>query len=137
MPVFQIGKPQSGPPGSDTLRINTTTGIVHAHLYVIRFQDADTLQYVAYIPTLDISGYGENLKDATTMLQFSLEQFFVTLTALKPAQQKIELSKLGWKQNNFRTKEYSRMQVDVNGELKNFNVVTDSVEKINAGFLTL
>jgi len=101
MPVFQIGKPQSGPPGSDTLRINTTTGIVHAHLYVIRFQDADTLQYVAYIPNLDLSGYGENQKEANRMLEFSIKDFFQFFNELKPYQQKREILKLGWLQKAY------------------------------------
>ena len=82
----------------NTLKIDPTNGIFDAHLNVVRFQDIDTLQYIAYIPTLELSGYGKNQNDANVMLEFSIIEFFKLLHTLKPHQQRRELLKLGWKQ---------------------------------------
>jgi hypothetical protein len=96
---------------------------------VISFRDKDTNQVVTYIPTLDISGYGENESKAIEMMRFSVTEFFDYLVELPVTKMATELKKLGWKHNPLlKAKEYSNTYIDIRGELQNFNAVDNKVQ---------
>ena len=101
---------------------------VSGKLTLFRYRDKDTRQIVYVVPTLDISSYGATTQKANEMLKFSVNDFCRYITDLSPKKIEAELIRLGWKHNQLKKKEYSKIFVDEGGELKNFNAVGDSVE---------
>lgn len=133
MPIKVSKTLSSGPTpqGLDKLHIsNSRSGgfQIKSWLNTLRFLDKDTQMYVCYIPALNLSGYGIDIKKAQDMAKFSLDQYFDYLSSLSLKQIKLELQKLGWKNNSLRNKDFSKSFVDFRGELQNFNVDLEAVE---------
>jgi hypothetical protein len=130
MGTYSTFKASKTPPndGLEIFHINYSKGKIKAKLKRFLFQDNDTKQYVAIIPSLDLTGYGKTKRKAEEMLKFSLDQFneFIMESSLTFAN--AELRKLGWKKSKFKNKEYSRAFVDINGNLKEFNAVENKIE---------
>src|SRR5207244_6945156 len=115
-------------PHEEVLKINKSTGKITGHLQVIKYRDRDTRQMVAYLPSLEISGYGASEAKALEILKFSVDDLFDHFIKIPIRQLEFELSKLGWKHNRLRKKEFSKAYVDFEGNLKDFNAVNDQVE---------
>ena len=98
-------------------------------LFVYHFIDKDTKQYVAYSPTLDISGYGNTEERAQEMMKFSIKDFAIYLTKLSNREREKELFSLGWKKDKLKNKDFSKVYVDGQGDLKNFNAEEGSIKK--------
>ena len=75
-------------------------GAIKGNIGAFKFIDKDTKQYVMYIPSLEISGYGDTEDKAREMLKFSLDDFSKYLVSLPFEQINEELVKLGWADNN-------------------------------------
>lgn len=114
----------------DLLHINhkQTESTVTASISVFRYQDKDTKQFILYIPSLEISGYGETKEKATQMAQQSVAEYLISLAKLSQKQVEKELSSLGWMHSKIRNKDYSKSYVDLSGELKDF-AVNQNVEQ--------
>ncbi len=112
----------------EVIHIKKTGGKVDACLRVYKYIDKDTKHFVAYIPSLEISGYGYTKENALEMMESSLEEYFDFLLSLTGKKLEIELSKFGWKHDKLKNKDYSKSYVDISGNLKDF-AVTNSVEQ--------
>jgi hypothetical protein len=97
-------------------------------LFVYHFVDKDTKQYVVYSPTLDISGYGNTEDRAQEMMKFSIKDFAIYLNNLSIRDREKELFSLGWEKDKFKNKDFSKVYVDSNGDLKDFNAEEGSVK---------
>lgn len=115
---------------SDFLRLNANKKQITGGFNIIKFQDKDTLQWVYYIPSLDISSYGEELKKARTMLKQSIDEYFHFLMSKTNSERDFELNSLGWKKDKLHNKLYSKAYIDIDGNLKNFNAVNDKIERL-------
>jgi hypothetical protein len=113
------------------LHINRNTRKVAWLVKAVRFKDKDTKQSIVYIPSLELTGYGNNEKKALEMLKFSVDDFFGHLINLSTKEMNNEISKLGWKQNRLKKKDYSKTYVDIDGNLKSFNALDDKVEFVD------
>jgi len=71
--------------------------------------DNDTGSVVIYIPSLDISGYGENHVEATEMIEFCLENYLKELVKNSIKEIHKELSSLGWRSQKYKSKDFSPM----------------------------
>lgn len=127
---FRLERAEDQTPSPDTLHIKAgkSRGSVSGYINIFRFQDKDTNQWVLFVPSLELSGYGENPEKAHSMLKEALDDLFRQLITMSPSELRSELSKLGWKKNFFRNKDFSRAYVTEDGELKNFN--TEKVEHL-------
>jgi hypothetical protein len=114
----------------DTLQINKNNGKVHTLARIFRYRDRDTRQIVYYIPSLELSSYGSTEQKAFEMLKTSLEDFFGFLIKLSQKQMEAELAKLGWKQEEYKHKEFSKAYVDSSGDLNDFNAAADQIETL-------
>lgn len=121
----------SPPLGGDSIRINRQRKELSAQVSAVRFKDRDTNQVIVYIPTLDISGYGDNLTEAETLIKECMNDFFIYLTTLTQKKMDAELDRLGWKKERFFNKRFTHPSVDVDGSLQNFNVEPNSVERFS------
>jgi len=102
----------------DTLRIKENH--ISASLNALRFRDADTNQMVSYFPSLDISGYGSDPEKAMELAKFSIKELFSYLLSLPQEKREAELRLLGWKNDKLKHEEFSKVFVDVDGDLKDF-----------------
>lgn len=115
---------------NESIRIdpNRKKGSLVAKVY--RFQDNDTKQHVLFIPSLQITSYGENLEKAKEMLRGALTEYMKMLTSFSHEKIAKELLGLGWRHVPFAKKQYSKAFVDTNGELQNLNAFENKVEEL-------
>ncbi len=111
------------------ITINQRKRKIDAGLSLLKYTDKDTNQIIIYIPSLEVTGYGETLEKAQEMIVFSIDDLIKHWLDLPAEQLKRELSKAGWKQDAFRNKKFSKAFVDANGELQNF-AVDSKVERL-------
>src|SRR5206468_3977249 len=95
----------------ENLRINKSVGRIRGKVSAISYRDKDTRQIVIYLPSLELSGYGETEKKAREILKFSMEEYFNFLLDMPLEKINSELSKLGWKHNRIKNKEFSKSHV--------------------------
>ena len=109
--------------GNDEIRFNSKG--VGGKLNMHKFQDKDTLEFVFYCPSLELSGYGKTEELALQMVTSSIEDFLDLIAKMSFEDKGLELRKLGW-HKTFFNKRFSKAFVDANGELQNFNAVGNS-----------
>ena len=63
---------------------------------VYKFIGKDTRQQVIYMPSFELSGYGETFEKAYEMLKFSVNNLFEYTISLPSDEIEKELSKYGW-----------------------------------------
>lgn len=124
MTNFKVVKPKS-----NSEHIHIGKGKATLSVVALKFVDKDTKQKCVYLPSLDISGYGETDEKATEMAKFCIIDFFQYLFTLPPDKLQIELAKFGWKRSMFK-KDFSKAYVDGNGVLQNLNAENDKVERV-------
>ncbi len=110
------------------LRVDHRHGSIEAQIRIIIFKDKDTKQYVVLAPSLDVTGYGSTKKKAMEMLKFSLDDFNMSLIGMPIGNISAFLKKLGWKRGQLKNKNFSKSYIDINGELKGFNIEDNKVE---------
>ncbi len=103
---------------------------LRGYLNVYRYRDKDTRQIVAYIPSLEISGYGADENKANKMLIFSLDEYFYYLCSLPTKNFQAEIAHLKWKQNPLKHKDYSNPPENVKGQLEALNAEGNKIERL-------
>ncbi|HEY6976339.1 MAG TPA: hypothetical protein VH396_08615 [Chitinophagaceae bacterium] len=114
----------------DHLRIDFSTGKITATLAGFIFLDKDANVFVAYLPSLEVSGYGSTVNDAQEMFKFSIKDFFDYLTQISIEEVQRELRKLGWKKNSHFNKRFSKDQVNIRDLLKDYNIEESTLQRI-------
>ena len=112
--------PLENQPEEDTVRIKGTVLIVEAT--VISGKDGD--HFVSILPSLMISGYGSTEQEAMDSLDENIETFCEDFRKLNHEQRKSELTKLGFSQVPYHTKNFSKLYVDENGLIQGLQNVT-------------
>ena len=113
----------------DSLHINYNKGKVTGYVTIFKFTDKDTLQSVLYAPSFNLSSYGKDHLRALEMMKESLHDLIDSYLQLSPSKLQQELRSLGWKRNRLRSKDFSRAEIDVEGNLRNFNAADNKVER--------
>jgi hypothetical protein len=129
MPLIDYHFEKANELHADYLRVCNSQKRIKAGLATFRFIDKDTNQYVLYMPSIDITSYGETIQKASEMLKSTVTDFLNYILQLPKRDQQLELAKLGWKQDKYKSKEYSKTLVDINGQLQNFNALDNKIEK--------
>ena len=80
--------------------------------------------YVVVAPSVLVSGYATNEEDARQAFDENIETFFNDLMRLNSEQRKFELRKLGFQQEKFYTKNFSKVYVDKDGVLQGIELET-------------
>jgi len=134
MGVFETFKTAKVTKQEEYLKVHPTRGYIEAQIRMISFKDKDTNQFVISVPSLEITGYGSTKKRAMEMIKSSIDDFNSNLINKNINTISSVLVKLGWKKSPLRNKNFSKSYIDINGELKDFNIVGN---KIETEFLTL
>ena len=113
----------------ETLRIDLNKRRISGQFSAFKFVDKETKQHIVFIPSFDVSGYGETLEKANEMLKFCLDDMFDKLINMPHHGISSELSRQGWKKA-FYNKQFSKAFVDIKGNLQNFNAETDSIQRL-------
>ncbi len=100
--------------------ISFTNKGIEFSLTVFTGKDKETNSFVSFIPSLNISGYGETEEESDEMLRDCSKDYFDNLSKLSVKNRNIELVNNGWKKTPYRNKEF-RPFIDSEGRLKNFN----------------
>jgi len=96
---------------------------------MLQFKDRETNQTIIYIPSLEISAYGESKEKAKSMLNEELKSFSKYLLSLSTKKANEELNSLGWKKQEYAHKNFSHAYIDKDGVLQNFDVDIDDIEE--------
>lgn len=110
----------------EQIKIDFRKKIAKANLKAVSFKDGG--QFIVYIPSLNLSAYGDTQEEAKTMLfDIVLDDFFETLMEAPLDSAKKELFKYGWEQSAILKKQFSSsIFIDRQGILKNFNLSEDT-----------
>lgn len=110
----------------DTLRISKKK--VSINLHVIKGKEGDF--FVAYSPTLNVSGYGRTKSDAEQSFIENMHIFYEDFMTLSTKNQLLYLASLGWKKENLHNKNFSAVSVDEDGNLQNFDLEDVEVKEL-------
>jgi hypothetical protein len=124
----EVGNDSKSDP--EFIQVNQARKVIRGKFYTFRYTDRDTNQIMLYIPSIDVSGYGETEEMAKEILHFNMQELFKFLLAASGETLHHELKKLNWKKNRFASKQFSRSVVDINGDLREFNAVDNKVERL-------
>lgn len=105
-----------------TLSINKRKKKIKARVNLFFITDGEFK--VAYIPALNLTGYGKNNKEALEMLNEIGGDYFQSLVETTQAKIQSELSKYGWKKGTFKfNKQFENTTyIDKDGVLRNFKL---------------
>ncbi len=117
---FKLNSYLTDRPKRDELHIGKNE--IRATFSAFKYQDKDTNQFVIYIPSIELSAYGETKIKAENMMRSSLQEYCKFLMSLSPKGIAAELTKLGWSKDRLKNKDFSKSYVDVTGELKDFAI---------------
>ncbi|OAB27178.1 hypothetical protein SAMN05444395_104183 [Flavobacterium fryxellicola] len=92
----------------------------------------DGEHFVVVSPALLVSGYGPTEEDAKLSFQENIETFCDDLSKLSPEQKITELKKLGFSQEKYFTKNFSKVYVDENGVLQGLEPSTLKTSMLEA-----
>jgi hypothetical protein len=115
-------------PKQEVLKVIKSRNTVELTTKVVNWVDEETGQHMVYMKAFELTGYGKTLKDAKEMLKDSVDFFFYKIIKLDPDRIAKELKKYGWTKSKFSTKQFSKAFVDIDGDLKNFNVKKSQVK---------
>lgn len=107
-------------PQHETIRIKGD--VLTVVTTVISGKDGD--HFVSFVPSLMISGYGATEQEAMDSLDENMETFCEDFMKLNKDQRKLELTKLGFSQVPYHTKNFSKLYVDETALLQGLENVT-------------
>ena len=114
----------------DEIKISNSLSRFTGNFKTFFFKDHD--QFVLYLPSLNMTGYGDTKLEAKEMLDEVMKDWIDMLLNLTPDLQKVELKKYGWNQELYRKKQFrSKVSVDKNGILRNFELPKDTLIEEN------
>lgn len=92
----------------------------------------DGEHFVVVSPALLVSGYGASEEEAKQSFQENIETFCDDLIKLSPEQKIAELRKLGFSQEKYFNKNFSKVYVDENGVLQGLEPTTLKTSMLEA-----
>ena len=94
---------------------------------ICMFHFMDNGHHIAYMPSLNLTGYGDSEEEAKELLMdHVVKDFLDGLFTLPKSQIVEELKKLGWEKSQFFDKEFSKSYVDIDGVLREFNLPAET-----------
>lgn len=103
----------------DKEKLNVTSNRLNATLNVYSGKSGE--YWVSIVPSLNVSGYGDDYKSSLEDLEFNMQVLFEDLFKLSKDKRIEELVNLGWEKHSYFNKRFSKSFVDENGVLQNFD----------------
>jgi len=111
----------------EVIKLNLRKGEGHGTIRVVEFKDHQF--YVAYMPTLNLSGYGDTENEALDMLfKDVLMDFFEHLMKLSETEVTEELAKYGFMKSGYFKKRFTSVgpHVELSSILSKLNLPPDT-----------
>ncbi|WP_336092492.1 hypothetical protein [Leeuwenhoekiella sp. CH_XMU1409-2] len=90
----------------DTIKLNPSEGKVNGKFQIINFWEGDF--FILYIPSLQMSSYGKDEKEAHLMMRETLQDFFESLNIKKGTDLFYKtMRELGWSRDRYFKKKLS------------------------------
>ena len=103
-------------------------------LFIVQITGKQGDFYLAFSPSLNVSGYGKSKEDAEKIFKVELEVFCEDLVSMSSQEREQFLASLGFKQERFKKKNFSKTYVDPEGKLNDFeNPIIEQKELQIAG----
>jgi len=115
-------------PIKEMIRINGD----HIRLDVIVIIGKQGKHYVHFAPSINVSGYGSTEEEAEQSFNLDLDLFFSALQNLPLKKRKIELTKLGFVQNKYHKKNYSKELSDEQEHYQAYEAGTVTTRQLKA-----
>lgn len=114
-------------PKRESLKIDFNKRQVKGVFKVYNFIDHGS--FVVYIPSLNLTSYGDNKGEAVkSLFEVIVGDFFDNLLVMPEYRITEELKKLGWQRGRVMRKKFEQtVYVDKDGVLKNFNLKEETV----------
>ncbi|TXD84433.1 hypothetical protein ESY86_05030 [Subsaximicrobium wynnwilliamsii] len=114
----------------ETINIDHRKKIFKAQLNGVGFKEGDA--HIIYLPSLQISSYGECIEEANEMMKISLNEFSENLLQLDELKINSILKQLGWEKAKFFDKRLVHLSETTFEDIKKeFNLPDDTqVQKI-------
>lgn len=115
----------SGPemiPVVDELKIIAAKNSISLSVTTLELKSKLDKDLILYIPSLNIYSKARTHAEAKDQLDLKVERLLKKLLQLTKPKFSIELKSLGWKQNKFKTKNFSNSYIDNKGLLKDFDI---------------
>ena len=103
------------------------------NIKVLTASGKDGAYFVTISPALLVSGYGANESEAIRSFEHNLEVFCKDLLALPKEERDLQMFKLGFAKEKFKTKNFSKLYIDESGVLQGLEsstVITSVLEAI-------
>lgn len=90
----------------ETFRVERKGGntVLTVTVTALNFIDSETNLHMSYVPSLNISAYGKDAKDAYEMLEAAIRTYITNLSKLPMKQIQAELALYNWRPQKIRTK---------------------------------
>jgi|AntAceMinimDraft_11_1070367.scaffolds.fasta_scaffold17290_4 predicted RNase H-like HicB family nuclease len=112
----------------DLIKIDFKKKEFKASLETLVIKEKKETQFVAIVPSLNLSSYGNTQKEALNRLfEDVIKPYFDELLELGERKGFKELKAYGWEKNKIFKKQFSSAHVDTDGVLKNLEVSEDSL----------
>lgn len=114
----------------ERINIDYKKKIFKAQLNGVGFKEGDS--HIIYLPSLQISSYGESMEEANEMMKISLNEFSENLLQLNELKINSILKQLGWEKAKFFNKRLVHLSETTFEDIKKeFNLPDDTqVQKI-------
>lgn len=98
-------------------QMKITKNAISTRVNVASGKDGDF--WVCISPSLNVSGYGETLQEAQISFKENMKTFYLDILSLSVKERSNVLAEMGWQQQKFFKKQYSKAFVDQEGILQN------------------
>lgn len=115
------------------LKINRNSGQARVGVYIVSFMDGD--QHIVFIPSLNLTSYGDTLEEAKLMMRETTVDYLKELLQASEALVNAELGKYGWKRERHFKKRFNndRPPVDRRSIIQTFGLPEET--KIESDYL--
>lgn len=109
----------------ESLNINIKKQTLKGNFSAIAFKEGET--QIVYIPSLQLSSYGDTLDEAREMMEKVLHDFSKNLVTLPEAKVNSILTNLGWKKDSIFKKRMTNLsETTFDDIIKEFNLPKDT-----------
>ena len=116
MSKFKITKGPLNTKEKDTIRIKN--GDLSMTISVFSGKQGDF--FLAYCPSINISGYGKTEMEAEDFIKTEMEVFSEDILGMTIDERENYLLSIGFKQERYKKKNFSKAYVDEDGKLRDF-----------------
>ena len=114
---FTVTKGPLKPNKKDTIRIKRG----HLNMSISVYTGKQGEFFLAYCPSLNISGYGKTEQEAEDFIKVEMETFSEDVLSMSSIEKEKFLLSLGFQQERFHKKNFSKVYVDEDGKLRDFD----------------